>query len=150
MSEIKVGVVSTRSPTTFVPEIARRRIAQAFDEALAHFTHRGVDRLTIVLRSLEGVLAIAHEEAKKRGWDIETLPHNDPPIPSFHPSKLSILGRDWGESSSPFVAAIDGIIEIGGPEPTCPETLEAMDQKKPVFVYQLLMLSTPPEPAQAV
>lgn len=147
MSEIKVGVVSTRSPATFVPEIARRRIAQAFDEALAHFTHRGVDRLTIVLRSLEGVLAIAHEEAKKRGWKIETFPHDDPPAPPFPANELSIVGRDWGESSSPFVAVIDGIIEIGGPEPVCSETRQAISREKLVIVYQLLMLSMQPEPA---
>ena len=147
MTIIKVGVVSTRLPATFDREMAKRRIALAYDEALAHFTPRGVDRFTIVLGSLEGVLATAHDEARKRGWDIETLPHNNPPVPPFHPSKLSILGRDWGESSSPFVAAIDGIIEIGGPDSTCPETLEAVEQKKPVFVYQLLMLSMQPEVA---
>ncbi len=147
MKIIKVGVVSTRSHMSFDREIARRRIAQAFDDALAHFAPYDVSRLTIVLRSVEGALATAHEEARSRGWDIEIIPHMECPIPAFHPSKLSILGRDWGESSSPFVTAIDGIIEIGRGQPSHLETLEAAEKHKPVFVYQLLMLSMMPEAA---
>ena len=147
MTVIKVGVVSTRSHMSFDRQMANRRIALAYDEALAHFAPRGVKRLTIVLRSTEGVLATAHQEARKRGWDIETLPHMDPPMPSFHTSKLSILGRDWGEHGSPFVTAIDGIIEIGRDDASHQEALEAAEQHKPVFIYQLLMLSMQPEPA---
>ena len=150
MTVIKVGVVSTRSHMCFDRELANRRIALAYDDALAHFAPRGVKRLTVVLRSLEGVLAIAHEEAKWRGWEIETFPHDDRPEPPFLASELSIVGRDWGEFSSPFVAAIDGIIEIGKDCASHQETLEAGEREKPVFIHPLLMLSMPPEPAQAV
>jgi len=147
MTVIKVGVVSTRSHMCFDRLMAKRRIAQAYDEALAHFAPRGVKRLTIVLRSTEGVLATAHQEARKRGWDIETLPHMDHPAPPFSANELSIAGRDWGKHGSSFVSAVDGIIEMGRDNVSHQETLEAAEQHKPVFVYQLLMLSMQPEPA---
>ena len=147
MTYIRIGVVSTRSHVTFDREMAKQRIAQAYDEVFAHFAPRGVERLTIVLRSLEGVLATAHEEAKKRGWVVETVPYDDSPAPPFPANELSIAGRSWGKYGSIFVGDIDGIIQISGVEPTCPETLEAMDREKPVFVYQLLMLSMQPEAA---
>lgn len=147
MTIIKVGVVSTRSHRCFDREMAKRRIASAFDEALAHFGTRGVNRLTIVMHSTEGVLATTHQEARSRGWDIETLPHTDHAEPPFPANQLSIAGREWGEYGSPFVTAIDGIIEIGRDNVSHPEILEAAKRHKPVFIYELLMLSMSPEAA---
>lgn len=147
MSEVKIGIVSTRSPMAYNANVAKDRIASALDEALAHFAPRGVKQLTIVIESMRGVLHVAHEEAFERGWKTEVIPHKDHPIPAFHPSMISIVGRDWGESSSSFVAAIDGIIEIGGDRISRLETLEAGEKEKPVFIHPLLMFSLLPEAA---
>ena len=117
MNELKLGVVGYCPPTKFDEVEARRMLNEAYCNVKLDFPNK----IVTVVSGLTnvGVLKLAYEEAKNRGWrtagiacekarGFEWFPVDDTPI---------IIGKNWGEESETFINSIDALVRIGiGPQ----------------------------------
>jgi hypothetical protein len=139
-NHFRVGVVGYCPPTKFDEVEARRLIIESFDEIIEH---AGVAPIAIVSGLTNvGVLAIAYEEAVKRGWTTvgvackRAMEHELFPV-----DEQLVVGDNWGDESSSFVEILDAMIRIGGGKQSLRETEEVKAQGLPTFEYDLPVLN---------
>lgn len=140
MNEIKVGVVGYCPPTKFDEVEARHMIVGAFDKIQAQFG----DRVIAVVSGLTnvGVLAIAYDEAAKRGWrTVGIACERAQEHPHYPVDEKTIIGANWGDESPTFLAELDAIVRIGGGKQSIRETDAIKARGLPTFEYDLPVLS---------
>lgn len=147
-NELRVGVVGYCPPTRFDEVEAKRMLREAYDLVERNFS----DKAVTVVSGLTnvGVLKLAYEEAKKRGWktagvsckkarDFEWFPVDEDPI---------IVGENWGDESNTFVYGtkvpghhhengLDAMVRIGLGEQSLREAFHVKELGKPVYGYDL-------------
>jgi len=140
MKEIKIGVVGYCPPTRFDETKARQMVCEAYSKLQAMFPE---DTITIVSGLTNvGVLAIAYEEADRRGWKTvgvacrKAMEH-----PLYAVDEKIIEGENWGDESSTFLTLLDGMIRVGGGKQSLRETEVIKAAGKPVIEYELPALN---------
>lgn len=137
----RIGVVGYCPPTKFDEVEATRMIREAFDKATeiipAGSTPTVVSGLTNV-----GVLKIAYEEARSRGWRTEGVACKRAEEHELFPvDEKIIVGDNWGDESSRFLENLDCMVRIGTGKQSVRETDELKARGKPTFEYDLPTLS---------
>ena len=135
----RVGVVGYCPPTKFDENEARRMINEAYDDVVVY---SGLAPVAIVSGLTNvGVLAIAYEEAVKRGWRTvgiacgRAMEHELFPV-----DEQLVVGDNWGDESSSFTSILDAMIRIGTGKQSIRETEEVRAQGLPTFEYDLPVL----------
>jgi hypothetical protein len=135
----RVGVVGYCPPTKFDENKARRMINEAYDEVVicsVPYPVAIVSGLTKV-----GVLAIAYEEAVKRGWrTVGVACKRAMEHPLFPVDEQLVVGDNWGDESPTFVSILDAMIRIGTGKQSIRETNAVRTQGLPTFEYDLPVL----------
>lgn len=133
---VRIGVVGYCPPTKFDEQEARRMIIEAYDIIFKRYVGHAiaiVSGLTNV-----GILAIAYDEAAKRGWRTVgvacSLASNHPLFPV---NEQLIVGDSWGDESDIFVGSLHGLIRIGGGKHSLEETEAAKVLGLPTWEYEL-------------
>ncbi|HLC78072.1 MAG TPA: hypothetical protein VJH92_03030 [Candidatus Nanoarchaeia archaeon] len=130
---LRVGVVGYCPPSIFDEGKALDYIKGAYNQIRKDFPYRGITIVAGVTNV--GVLKLAYEEAKRRGWrtagvgskkayGFEWFPVDEKPI---------IVGEDWGDESETFLSMIDALVRIGGDKQSKEET----DVMKKIGAYVL-------------
>jgi hypothetical protein len=135
----RIGVVGYCPPTKFDESEARRMINEAYDEVVVY---SGPAPIAIVSGLTNvGVLAIAYEEAVKRGWrTVGVACKRAMEHPLFPVDELLVVGENWGDESSAFVSILDAMIRIGTGKQSVRETDAVRAQGMPTFEYDLPVL----------
>ena len=135
-----VGIVGYCPPTKFDANEARRMINEAYDQVLVmcgSIPIAAVSGLTNV-----GVLAIAYEEATKRGWKtIGVACKRAMEHPIFPVDEQLVVGDSWGDESPTFVNMLDAIIRIGYGKQSISETDQVKVRGFRAFEYDLPILA---------
>ena len=135
----RVGVVGYCPPSQFDENEARRMINEAYDKVVVY---SGPAPVAIVSGLTNvGVLAIAYEEAVKRGWRTvgvackRAMEHQLFPV-----DEQLVVGDNWGDESSAFIGILDAMIRIGTGKQSIRETDEVRAKRLPTFEYDLPVL----------
>ncbi|MDE1797996.1 MAG: hypothetical protein KGH63_01140 [Candidatus Micrarchaeota archaeon] len=136
---LRVGVVGYCSPSRFDLVLAETLIKKGFDLVRAGYPNQKM--LVVSGLTNNGVLKIAYEEAKNRGWKTagvaceqaydfksDWFPVDLPPI---------IVGKNWGDESPVFLASIDVLVKVGGGAQSAREAQQMLNMGKPVYSYEL-------------
>ena len=138
----RLGVVGYCPPTKFNENKAHTYILEAYNKAVCDFSNRivVVSGLTNV-----GVLKLAYEEAKRRGWKTAGVackkafdyksswfPVDQEPV---------IVGENWGDESFEFIKSIDALVRIGCGKQSLREASMARNLGKKTYEYDLERLS---------
>ena len=138
-SRLRVGVVGYCPPTKFDEIEARRMLAESYCRIESDFPGKDI---TVVsgLTNL-GVLKLAYEEAKSRGWKTAGVACKKAYdfIENWFPvdEKPVIVGDNWGDESRTFVKSIDVLVRIGNGKQSLKEAELAKLQKKRTYEYDL-------------
>jgi hypothetical protein len=139
MKLLKIGVVGYCPPTKFDAEEARKMIVDAYDKLekmYPGYFFTVASGLTNV-----GVLKIAYNEAKKRGWSTAGIACQKALSYELFPVDLKIIaGRNWGDESSIFLSFVDAIVRIGSGKQSMAETEEAKKMGLIALEYDLPVL----------
>lgn len=137
--EFRLGVVGYCPPTKFDEVKALEYLKDAYNKVSSDFP----DKKIIVVSGLTniGVLKLAYEEAKRRGWKtagiackkVYDFKDNWFPIDE-HPI---IIGDNWGDESKTFVESIDALVRIGVGPQSLIEAAEVKTRGKPTYEYDL-------------
>jgi hypothetical protein len=134
--ELRVGVVGYCPPTKFDETEARRMLKEAYDSINTDFPGREiaiVSGLTNV-----GVLKLAYEEAKTRGWRTAGVACSKAAeFPCFPVDEKVIVGNEWGDESQTFVNSIDVLVRVGGGKQSLREAEIIRQQGKRTYEYEL-------------
>ena len=139
-NHFRVGVVGYCPPTKFDENEARRMIIDAYDQVAEIYAGHPAIAIVSGLTNV-GVLAIAYEEAVKRGWKTvgvacqRAMEHELFPV-----DEQLVVGDNWGDESSAFVSILDAMIRIGNGKQSIRETEEVRAQGLPTFEYDLPVL----------
>ncbi len=140
---LRIGVVGYCPPSRFDEGKALGYLREAFD----HIQSKYPKRQKIVVSGLTnvGVLKLAYEEAKRRGWKTAGVackkayefkdnwfPVDESPL---------IVGDEWGEESHTFLGTIDMIVRVGGGKQSHRECTETKGMDKDVYEFDLPLLS---------
>lgn len=138
----RLGVAGYCPPTRFNEDEAARLIVDSYNRFSSDFPNREI----VVVSGLTniGVLKLAYEEAKRRGWKTAGVacklayafrdnwfPVDEEPI---------ITGDNWGDESFAFVNSIDALVRIGSGKQSIGEAELARKQGKKTYEYDLPIL----------
>jgi len=140
MNEVRIGVVGYCPPTKFDEIEARRMIAEAYERIQAQYGERQI----VIVSGLTnvGVLAIAYDEATKRGWrTVGIACKRAQEHPHFPVNEKQIIGENWGDESATFLAELNAIVRIGTGKQSIQETQAIKRKGLPTFEYDLPVLS---------
>lgn len=144
MNEVRVGVVGYCPPSRFDEVEAARLVVAAYDAVVEYVAqcHPGASITIVSGLTNVGVLKLGYAEAARRGWRTvgitseRALEH-----PLFEVDEKYIVGKNWGDESETFVASIDALVRIGGGKQSHAEAKIVADSGRPVFAYELPLLS---------
>lgn len=135
----RLGVVGYCPPTKFDENEAKKNIVEGYNQFDLDFPSREI----VVVSGLTsvGVLKLAYEEAKRRGWKTAGVackqayafknnwfPVDEEPI---------IIGDNWGDESLAFVSSIDALVRIGVGKQSIREAEFVKKQGKRTYEYNL-------------
>ncbi|MBN2052704.1 hypothetical protein JW756_04325 [Candidatus Woesearchaeota archaeon] len=136
---LRIGVVGYCPPTRFDEGKAGQLINEAYNRIRIDFS--GFDIIVVSGITNCGVLKIAYEQAKKRGWKTAGVgckkaldfknnwfPIDEEPV---------IIGDNWGDESEYFINSIDALIRVGGGPQSLRESDAVKKMGKPVYEYEL-------------
>lgn len=148
MSKLRLGIVGYCPPTRFDEKKALDYIIDAYNLIIQEFPNHEITVVAGVTNV--GVLKLAYEEAKRRGWktagvgckkayDFEWFPTDEQPI---------IVGENWGDESQAFVHGtkipnhphengLDALVRIGGGAQSLREIAQMNAMGKPTHEYEL-------------
>jgi hypothetical protein len=133
-------VVGYCPPSQFDTEEAVRMMVEGFDAIAA--AHPDCQITIVSGLSNVGVLAIAYNEAVRRGWRTvgiaskRVLEHEIFPV-----DEQMIVGETWGDESPAFLAYIHALIRIGGGKQSYAEAEEMRRTGREVLEYDLPRLN---------
>jgi hypothetical protein len=138
--KLRLGVAGYCPPSKFDEQKALDYIKEAYDKVEKDFPNY---QITVVSGLTNvGVLKLAYEEAKRRGWKtgavtskkaLEQYADNLFPIDE----EPVIIGKNWGDESPTFVNSIDAMVRIGlGPQ-SLREAKQIKEAGKPAYEYDL-------------
>ncbi len=136
MPRVNVGVVGYCPPTKFDEIEARRMIRDAYEKIKKEF--KGHEIVIVSGLTNVGVIKIAYEETIPQGWRTvgiaceRALEHEIYPVDDH-----ILVGKNWGDESPTFVAAIQAIIRIGTGKQSIMETELVKSRGLPAFEYDL-------------
>jgi hypothetical protein len=136
INSVYIGVVGYCPPTKFNEKTARQIVRDAYDRCRKHYA--GIEIEIVSGLTNVGVLAIAYEEAVKRGWKTigvgcrRAFEH-----PIFPVDEQVVVGDEWGDESDEFIGMIDGIIRIGVSAQSVRETSKVKVRGLPTWEYDL-------------
>lgn len=137
--KIRLGVAGYCPPTKFDEKKALQYIQEAYDRAKADFP----DSEIIIVSGLTnvGVLKLAYEEAKRRGWKTGGIaskkvydfkdnwfPVDEEPV---------IIGENWGDESNTFTGSLDALVRIGNGPQSVREAEQIRRMGKKTYEYEL-------------
>lgn len=140
MKEFNVGVVGYCPPTKFDEVEARILVVDAYSRIQDQFG----DREIVIVSGLTnvGVLAIAYAEATKRGWQTVGIAcERAREHPHYPVDEKIIVGENWGDESTTFLAELDAIVRIGVGKQSIREAEVIKNKGLPTFEYDLPVLS---------
>lgn len=89
-----------------------------------------------------GVLKIAYEEARSRGWNTVGIACKRAEEHELFPvDEKIIVGENWGDESPSFLEDLDCMVRIGTGKQSIRETDELKARGKPAFEYDLPFLT---------
>lgn len=138
--KFNLGVVGYCPPSRFDEDEARRMINEGFDQVTIE--HPDTEINVVSGLTYVGVLGIAYEEARKRGWattGIACKKAEDHPL--FPVDKKQIVGENWGDESETFVNSIDGILRVGGGPQSKREVGMVQEKGGDVIEFELTLIA---------
>ncbi|MBI2129700.1 hypothetical protein HYU07_05680 [Candidatus Woesearchaeota archaeon] len=148
MNKLRLGVAGYCPPTRFDEKKALDCIIDAYNLIIQDFPNHEITVVAGVTNV--GVLKLAYEEAKRRGWktagvgckkayDFEWFPTDEQPI---------IVGENWGDESQAFVHGtkiphhphengLDALVRIGGGAQSLREIDQMKAMGKSTYEYEL-------------
>ncbi|KYK27107.1 hypothetical protein AYK26_00205 [Euryarchaeota archaeon SM23-78] len=137
--KLRLGVVGYCPPAKFDVKKAEALVNQGYNRVVADFP----DTENTVVSGLTnvGVLKIAYEQAKRRGWrtagvaceKVYEFQDNWFPVDE----KPVIIGENWGDESQTFLETIDVLLRVGGGIQSIREAIQTRAMGKPVYEYEL-------------
>ena len=138
-NELRIGVVGYCPPTKFDEDEALRMLREAYDKLDAQ--HKDKSKTVVSGLTNVGVLKLAYEEAKNRGWKTagvackqvygfrdKWFPVDEQPI---------IVGQNWGDESPMFLESIDVLVRVGCEDQSMKEADEMKARGNQVIEYDL-------------
>jgi len=138
-AKLDLGVVGYCPPTKFDEGKALAYIKDSYNRAQADFPDLDVTAVSGLTNV--GVIKLAYEEAKRRGWRTwgiacekanefkdNWFPVDDRPV---------LTGDNWGDESIYFINSIDALVRIGGGPQSHRETAMMTKMGKQVYEYEL-------------
>ena len=148
MKTLRLGVVGYCPPSKFDEKKALEYLIDAFDKVNSDFPEHQITIIAGITNA--GVLKLAYEEAKIRGWRtagicckkayaFEWFPTDEEPI---------IVGENWGDESNAFVYGtktpghphengLDALVRIGIGKQSLDEASKVREMQKPTYEYDL-------------
>ncbi len=138
--EFNLGVVGYCPPSKFDETEARTMINEGYDRFAA--LHSGVSMKVVSGLTNVGVLAIAYEEAAKRGWKTVGIACKKAQEHVLYPVDEShIVGENWGDESLTFVHSVDGLLRVGGGAQSKREAKMIAEKGGEVIEYELALIT---------
>ena len=111
--KLNLGVVGYCPPSRFDETTARDLVKKGFD-ALAT-AHPDAEITVVSGLTNVGVLKIAYEEARDRGWRTVGIACKKAADYELFPvDEVRIVGENWGDESATFVSSVDAMLRVGG------------------------------------
>lgn len=147
-NELRLGVVGYCPPTKFDEKEAVRMLNEAYDKVEREFPEH---KYTVVSGVTNvGVLKLAYEEAKRRGWKTAGVACRRAYVFEWFltDEKPIILGDNWGDESEVFLKGtkirgdphengLDAIVRIGAGNQSIKEAVKIKELGKPTYEYDL-------------
>jgi hypothetical protein len=139
----RIGVVGYCPPSIFDEHKALVYIKRAYDKIERKHPH--IPKTVVSGLTNVGVLKLAYEEAKRRGWKTagvacrKVLDYKNDWFPVDE--KPIIVGSSWGDESETFINNTDVIVRVGGGPQSLEECRLAKKQGKKVYNYDLKKLN---------
>ena len=141
--KLRLGVVGYCPPTRFDETKGLEMVQASYNAVMGDFP--GWEITVVSGLTNVGVLRLAYEEAKRRGWRTagvacekayalrdQWFPVDEEPL---------IVGKEWGEESETFLTSIDALVRIGGGPQSRREAKLARVMRKPTYEYELSRLN---------
>ena len=136
MGELRIGVVGY-SGQPFDHDKGRQLLDEAYDQLEARYP----DQAKAVVSGLTdvGIPALAYRAAVERGWrTVGIACAKASKYECFPVDEKHIIGQNWGDESSTFLASIDILVRVGGGKQALQETADMKAEGRPVLEYDLV------------
>ncbi|MBU1151945.1 hypothetical protein KJ632_03925 [Patescibacteria group bacterium] len=134
------GVVGYCPPSHFDEDEAKIMINKGFDQISTNHPDAEINIVSGLTNV--GVLAIAYEEAQKRGWKTSGIAcKKAEEYPLFPVDDKKIVGENWGDESQTFINSIDGILRVGGGPQSKQEVRLVREKGGEVIEFELALIT---------
>lgn len=135
-----LGVVGYCPPSHFDEDEARKMVNEGFDQVAAN--HPDAEINVVSGLTHVGVLGIAYEEARKRGWKTTGIACKKAEEHKLFPvDEKQIVGENWGDESETFINSIDGILRVGGGQQSKREVGIVQEKGGEVIEFELALIT---------